>query len=453
MLPSYGEIVGKSLTTGLAQANMFVITLVNSMVVGRARAADGAEQLSIQAGLGLAIAMQSVVVFGPGSGMAGACDTIVSQATGAGDMLSCALCLGQLRTLLTLHWLVLVLPIALIYQPLLLAVGFDPSASRYAGLYLRIVLPGMFFRCQTVLLRRFLACVNQPWITPWATTLSSLVHVCLLASLGFWVSIDVLALVTNVSYTVPSLFLMGYLLFRPEKFGLQRWWLLRYAFVFHGLRTPFCLGLSNSVQSIAEELAMQSFTLMSVRLGNTAVAASSVCFNICGSIYAFGIGSGATAAGLVGAAIGRGHAHAARRTAWRCGAVAGFLGCPFLIGLLIGAEPMSERFSQQKAFIAEEAPLLRLLGLSQCLEIVSVTWCSILRAANRPKVGPTLIVCFYYAVMIPLAWVLAFPAELGTFGMWLSYTLGCVTVCAILADSVRRTSFEAEARVRLGSQA
>jgi len=431
---------------------MFVITLINSIVVGRAKAADEAEQVSIQAGLGLAMTMQSVVVFGPGAGMAGACDTIVSQATGAGDMLGCVLCLGQIRTILTLHWLMMVLPIALAYEPLLVAAGFDPVASRYAGSYLRTVLPGMFFRCQTVLLRRFLACVGQPWITPWATTLSSLAHVSLLACLGFWVPIEVLALVTNVSYLIPGAFLMSYLVWRPETFGLQRWWLLRHAFVFRGLSPAFWLGFCNSGQVITEELAMQTFTLMSVRLGNVAVAASSVCFNMAGSIYAFGIGSSATAAGLVGAAIGRGQPTVARRTAWRCGTVACFLGIPFLVGLLAGAAPLSERFSLQHEFGDREAPLLRLLGLSQCLEFVNVTWCSILRAANRPKVGPTLIVLFYYTVMIPFAWVLAFPAKLGTFGMWLSYTIGCMIVCVILSMAVRRTSFEAAAMVNLGSQ-
>lgn len=57
--------------------------VVNSKVVGRATAADGAERLSIQAGLGWAITVQSVVVLGRGAGTAGARDAIAGQAMDA----------------------------------------------------------------------------------------------------------------------------------------------------------------------------------------------------------------------------------------------------------------------------------------------------------------------------------------------------------------------------------
>jgi len=130
---------------------------------------------------------------------------------------------------------------------------------------------------------------------------------------------------------------------------------------------------------------------------------------------------------------------------------AGSLGIPFLVGLPALAKPMSRRFSLQLEFRDEEAPLLRLLGLSQFFEIVNVTCCSILRAASRPNIGPSLYVCVHYIIMIPLAWVLAFPANIGLFGMWLCYTIACMLICVILAVVVWQTSFEVVARVRTES--
>eukprot|EP00927_Polykrikos_kofoidii_P070660 TRINITY_DN67071_c0_g1_i1.p1 TRINITY_DN67071_c0_g1~~TRINITY_DN67071_c0_g1_i1.p1 ORF type:complete len:495 (+),score=49.58 TRINITY_DN67071_c0_g1_i1:102-1586(+) len=447
-LPSYAEVVCRVLITAAAQASVFINSLTSTFAIGHVEAVDEADQIAMQAGFGLALTVQCVVVFGPGAGIAGACDTVVSQAAGEGDMLKCALCFGQIRTLLMLHWLMLVVPLGLAQDHLLVALGFESATARYASLYFRILLPGIMFRSQNVLMRRFLACLGQPWPTPWAAALSVLVHSGLVGSLGSRVTIDALAWITNVSEATPCLVLMGYLIWYPENFKLQREWLQQHAFVFHGLRDILWLGLNNTLQTTAEELAIQTFTFMSIDLGNVSVAAVSICYNVSASIYAVGIGCSATAAGLVGGAIGRNCPCAARRITWRCVIVAAFLGVPVVVGLLCGAAPLAAWFSEQPEIKAESTQLLWILCISQPIEFINLTLCSVLRAVKRPQLSPMVILFVYYLVMIPLAWVLAFPAGHGTFGMWLSYTVSCFVACGILVVAVWQTSFEAAAKAR-----
>lgn len=432
-LPSYREILCKTCQIGIAQVSVFVITLINYTVIGHGRAADEAQLLAMQAGLGLGVTFIAVVVAGVNAGLASVADTIVSQSAGRNNMETCVVCMGQIRTLQAVYWLLVVLPLALCFERLLLACEVDPAASYYAGVFVRILSPGMLLRGHSTLLRRFLATIGRPAIAPWATSVQVLVHLGLVAFLGFRLPIDALAWVTNITFAVPNVLIMGYLLWRPGCFGLERRWLIQHAFVCRGLRAPLCLGLGASVQLVAEELALQTYVLMSARLGNVAVAASSICFGILGSIYAIGIGLGGTASGLVGAAVGRGHRVAARRTAWRCATMAASLGFPFIAGLLLAAAPLSAQFSEDRALQDELVPLLRLLGFSQTCEFVMATLSSALRAANHPKVGPIVIVSFYYPVVVPFAYILAFPAGLGTLGMWLSYTGGTIAVSGILA--------------------
>lgn len=99
------------------------------------------------AGVGLGtlyvnIFCQSIIL-----GLNGAVATLVSQAYGGGNIRKCGIYLNRGRFIAILAFIPITLAL-LLCEDFLVAIGMDPKASEYAGLYTYLLIPAMFFHSQ-----------------------------------------------------------------------------------------------------------------------------------------------------------------------------------------------------------------------------------------------------------------------------------------------------------------
>jgi MATE family multidrug resistance protein len=111
---------------------------INTMFVGHLN--DPAKLAGV--GLGnLIINMFGVAII---VGMNGALETLVSQAYGSGNLYMAGVYLNRGRFIVAISFV----PIFLILnsgETILVSIGQDPEVSHYAAIYIRTLLPGIFF--------------------------------------------------------------------------------------------------------------------------------------------------------------------------------------------------------------------------------------------------------------------------------------------------------------------
>jgi len=441
---SWYTITIKASANGLAFLFAFATTVVNSMVIGHANV-DKDAQVGMLAGFGLALAIQNGLHNGPAVGLVCAFDTLVTQAAGAGDFRRCAFYLGQGRAIMTLHWALLA-PLVWYSEPLMISIGLDPKAAVYASRFNRINFFGWFFRTQMYAVCRFLSNLNHPHPNFWATGTSLIVHLCLLFACGLNnISLEGLAWVTVASTGFNALVVILYTVVNAPILNLERRWLFAMFFVFRDWGVFIRLSMMGVVQSCAESWALEAFTFMSGFLNETALAACSLNNTIRKLGYLCGASVGVAASGLVGEVVGKQQPWAAKRTADRCWAFAVFLWLPCGLLLFFGAPWFSAAFTPQPSVQEYLTPLVRLYSLAFLGDCLNQVATRIMRALNRPRTA-AVAYPLLYCLMLPLAFVLAFPRGLQVMGMFYAYTITAFALVCIMAVTYRRTSMDAVVR-------
>lgn len=108
--------------------------------------------------------------------MNNAIETLVSQAAGAKDLKLCGIYLNRGRYLLTL-FLIPITCILLYVEPLLVMLGQNKEASRYAQIYINYQLPAFYFRVYDDIQRKFLNSLKLNTIPMTAEIFGLAIHV------------------------------------------------------------------------------------------------------------------------------------------------------------------------------------------------------------------------------------------------------------------------------------
>ena len=237
------------------------------------------------AAVGLGAVCNSMLVLSFLTGLNGAQETLTSQAYGSGNHLKlCGVYLNRGRMINITFYIPLALILCFFAETILVAIGQDPKVSRDAHSYICLTMPGIFFRGQFDLTKRFLQAMRITFVPMVVQILSTLLHVylCFLLVVKLKMGVEGLALATSITHFTCWLLTTIYSSFCIPK--------IRKAFFCPGREAfrHWCsylqLSLPTSVMECASWWAFQILSVFAGIIGVTEQAAQTIVATICGLI-------------------------------------------------------------------------------------------------------------------------------------------------------------------------
>jgi MATE family multidrug resistance protein len=209
------------------------------------------------------------------------------------------------------------------------------------------------------------------------------------------------------------------------------------------LREICRLGLPMGLSFFLEVAAFSVIALLIATLGNTAMAAHQIAFNLWDVVYMVLISIGSALATRVGHAIGGGDKTRVR-LAIRCGAsITLLVGLACMTVLLSVPELIVAAYTDDDAIHDMAITLIRLAALFIAVDAVQVTTTFALRAYKDTRF-PFIVLCSaYWLVTLPLGYVLGFivtqdPLQ-GTMGFWKGMIVGIALTAVVLGVRLLKT--------------
>ena len=414
----------------LTQLGAMMLGVVDMLMLGRV----GVHELDASALGNLWIFGTIIVGMGTVFGM----DPLVSQAHGAGDGERVGRTLQQGLVVS----LILSVPTALAWfatGPVLGAMGQDAVLVADAHTYVVWQIPSIPFFLGYLAIRQYLQ--GRGLVTPglWVIVVANLFNVA-----ANW------ALIWGIpGLGIPALGLTGAALATSatKVFSLVGMWAWTVGFGLHrgawtgwswaafdprGLGAIFRVGLPVGLQYGLEGWAFQVATLFSGWIGKTELAAHVVVLNLASVSFMLPLGVSIGAAVRVGNLIGAGHAEDADRSAWISFAMGGGVMVVSAIGFVAARELLPALYVDDPAVIALAASVLPVAAAFQLFDGVQVVGGGILRGMGNTRPAAVFNLFGYYALGLPLAYVLGFHTALGVVGIWWGLALGLAVVAVSL---------------------
>jgi MATE family multidrug resistance protein len=403
-----------------------------------------------------AVALGNAVFYTPslfGFGILLGLDTLVAQAYGRKDYDGCH------------RWLAQGVYLALALAPVIMAVlalasygyarvGIGAEVAIPAGSYLRILdwstLPLLIYGAS----RRYLQGVGQVRVVT-----VTFVGANLLNWLGNWVliygkwgaprmGVDGSALSTVVARVFMALALLGFAWRYERSRGhpLFRHWAGPSAVMLKQLAR---LGAPAAGQILLEVGAWNLATLAAGWLTPVALATHQIALNYAAITYMVPLGVGAAAAVSVGHAVGAGNLARARRAGW----LALGLGTGFMLlaalAFLTAPRPLIALYTTDPQVMAVGPALLGLAAAFQIFDGVQTVCTGALRGLGETRSPMLANLVGYWALGLPLGFVLCFVLKWGIYGLWIGLTVALVVIASALllrwnGDSARLADHRAE---------
>lgn len=385
------------------------------------------------AGLGSAIhSFLFTVSIGVIVGMA----PIVSQAFGAGDLLQCR------RTLVQGLWLSLLLsvPAVLLHlagREISLMLGQTPEVAALTGEYLRAIalsLPAIFIY---MAYRQFLEGMG----------IARPAMVFTFLGLGLNIIANRL-FIYGAGDIIPAMGLAG----SGWATTIVRWTMVLGLAAYVSARAhlhPFA-GISRRIDSLllgrivrigaptglqfGLEVGLFSFAaVMMGWLGAVQLAAHQVTINIAATTFMVALGVSLAGSIHVGQHIGAGRAASMRQAVLATYTLAvGFMALCAL-AFVIAGDVLIRLYTRDAAIVALGSQLLLVAALFQVFDGAQVAGVSVLRGAADTRVPMMIAAIGYWAVGMPIGYLLAFRAGLGPVGVWIGLSAGLAAVGVLLA--------------------
>lgn len=411
----------------VSQLGMIGMNTADTIMVGPL----GATPLAA-AGLGSAIhSFLFTVSIGVIIGMA----PLVSQAFGAGDLLQCR------RTLVQGLWLSLLLsvPAVLLHlagREISLMLGQAPEVAALTGDYLRAIalsLPAIFL---FMAYRQFLEGMGIARPTMVFTFLG--------------LALNILAnrvLIYGVGEVIPAMGLVG----SGWATTIVRWSMVIGLVAYMSVRAhlhPFA-GISLRIDSLllsrivrigapsgmqfGLEVGLFSFAaVMMGWLGPLQLAAHQVTINIAATTFMVALGVSLAGSIHVGQHIGAGRAGPMRQAVLATYTLAvGFMALCALVFVLAG-DVLVSLYTRDAAIVALGSQLLLVAALFQVFDGAQVAGVSVLRGAADTRVPMIVAGIGYWAVGMPIGYLLGFRFGLGPVGVWIGLSAGLAAVAVLL---------------------
>uniref|UniRef100_A0A8C2PPS4 Multidrug and toxin extrusion protein n=1 Tax=Cyprinus carpio TaxID=7962 RepID=A0A8C2PPS4_CYPCA len=399
-----------------SQLMIFLISFISTVFCGHL----GKTEL---AGVALAITVINVTGISIGSGLASACDTLISQTFGSNNLKRVGVILqrGILILLLACFpcWALLINT-----EPILLAVRQSPSVASLSQLYVKIFMPALpaafLYQLQGLYLQ------NQGIIWPQIITgvagnvLNALINYIFLYVLDLGVAGSAAANAISQYFLAVILFLfircMG--LHKATWGGwsrdcLQEWG----AFI--------CLAFPSMIMLCAEWWTYEIGGFLAGLISEVELGAQSVVYELTSIMYMFPLGFAVAAGVRVGNALGAGNTEQAKLTA-KLSLVCGLL-VSCVIATIIGStnNVIGYIFSTDEEIVLRVSEVMVMYGFVHLFDATSAITGGIVRGAGKQLLGALCNIVGYYFVGFPIGVSLMFALNMGIIGLWIGF-FGCV---------------------------
>ncbi|XP_042284129.1 multidrug and toxin extrusion protein 1-like [Thunnus maccoyii] len=406
------------------------------------------------AGVALAVAVINVTGISVGTGLASACDTLISQTYGSGNLKRVGVILQRGVLILLLGcfpcWAILINT-----EPILLAVKQSPDVARLSQQYVKIFMPALPAVFMYQLQGRYLQ--NQGIIWPQVITgvIGNVLNVIINYILLHTLDLGVVGSAAANAISQSSLAVILYIYIRWTGLHKATWygWSLD-CLQEWGLFTQ--VAIPSMLMICLEWWMFEMGGFLAGVISEVELGAQSVVYQIVSVTFTFPMGFSVAASVHVGNALGAGNvdqAVASGKIAIICAfAVSCFVG--IILGLC--KDVIGYIFITEKEIVQRVADVMIIYVFFNPAEAIAGVTGGIVRGAGKPKIGAICNVLGYYCIGFPVGLSLMFAGKMGIVGLWLGLFI-CVTLQSIffiifLCKLNWRKASE-EALVRAGVQA
>ena len=371
------------------------------------------------------------VLFIMGSGFAWAVMPMVASAQASGEETQVRR-VTRMGLWASLAYGVVVLPVMIWSRTVFDLLGQDTGVSELAGEYLEIAGWGIVPALLVMVLKSYLAALERTSVVLWVTLAAVVVNVginylLIFGNFGFpemgvrgaaiaSLLVNIAALLALAVYVAAS---------APEHALFQRFWRPDW----EALGAVFRLGWPIGLTSLAEVGLFAAASVMMGWLGTLSLAAHGIALQVTSVVFMVHLGLSNVATVRAGQAYGRGDGPGLRDGAkvvlGMAGAVALATMVLFLLlpDLLIGVF-LDPDDPDRAAVMAAGRQLLAAAALFQLVDAAQVSALGLLRGVQDTHVPMLIAALSYWAVGVPVSYVLGFIFDLGGPGIWLGLAAG-----------------------------
>ncbi|XP_032860784.2 multidrug and toxin extrusion protein 1 [Tyto alba] len=428
----------------VAQLLGFLISVVSSIFCGHL----GKAELDT---VTLAVSVINVTGISIGSGLASACDTLMSQTYGSKN-------LKQVGTILQRGILILLLccfPCWALFintERILLLIRQDPEVSRLTQVYVMIFIPALPAAFLYQLQTRYL--LSQAIILPQVLT-GIAANILNVAMNAFFLYTLKLGMVGSAWANTVSQYTQAILLF------LYVWWKKIHVETWGGWTRDCLLDWGSFIRLAVPGMLMMCIEWWTFEIGSflagllsvVELGAQSVIYVLSSAAYMVPLGFSVAVSVRVGNALGSGDVVQAKTsciTALLCAGV-----FAVVVATLLGTlkDVVGYIFTNDKEIVILVSKVMIIFAPFHLFDAAAATCGGVLRGTGKQKMGAIANAIGYYAVGLPIGISLMFAAKMGVLGLWVGMII-CISLQALSFSAfVMRMDWKKaaeEAQVRAG---
>ena len=417
-----------------AELAWMTMSIVDSVMAGRLGAAAlGAGSLGNMVFYPIVIA---------GTGMLLGMDTVVAQAHGANDLQE------SRRSLIAGMWLCVVLApitilILLALLPLLRMAGTNPHVMDLLVPYAKAMLWGVGFLMFFAAFRRYLQALDIVKPVMFVAVTANLINFFgnWLLMYGHWgfpaMGLEGSGWSTTFSRLYLALVLLAIIVRHEARTG-NMLFSMSWRPDLARIRRLAALGLPAALQILFEGAVFAVVTVLAATLDEVSLAAHSIAVQVIATTFMVPLGISSAAAVRVGHAVGRKDARGIAVAGW----TALLLGALFMgsagIAMTVAPRLIVRLFIADAGVIATGAVLVRIAAIFELFDGFQIVSTGALRGLGDTR-SPMLAHLFgYWAIGLPITYVLCYPLHWGVSGIWVGLTVALLIIGTALVLAWKR---------------
>jgi MATE family multidrug resistance protein len=379
-----------------------------------------------------------------GTGLLLGMDTLVSQSHGAEDPADCR------RTLVNGAWMGIglspLLAVAILaLVPLMRAAGTNPRVMLDFAPYLRALawsIPPLLFYTA---FRRYLQAVDVVKPVTFALVSANVVNFAGNWALmyGHWGAPRMGLEGSGFATSLARLYMaavLGAAIVRHERKSGNLLFRMPWRPDPARVRRLIALGLPAAGQIAFEGAVFGIVTVLAARLDAASLAAHAVAISVISTTYMVPLGISSAATVRVGQALGRKDREGAAAAGWTALLLSGaFMGAAGTV-LWIAPRAIVRIFIGDTAVIGVGAVLLRIAAVFQLFDGFQVTATGALRGLGDTRTPMLAHLAGYWAIGLPVSYVLCFPLGWGARGIWVGLSAALILIGVGLVAAWQRRS-------------